>query len=170
MLEILTLVVSCLVTTAAPSAAAHAAAAPPDTAGHFGPELIERPGRWPFVVVFPQKPLDYEEWEEREPLVLGVLDQARREFRFDPRRVALAGMSQGGHGVWMLGARYPEPGVRRARAPGEDPRAPRLTRTLNRGSPARLAREDLLRALDGTLQRGLQVPGADVPVEFRHRH
>lgn len=73
----------------------------------LGPELIEHPERWPFVVVFPQKPLDTEEWPEREAIVLAALDRARREFNLD-ERVALAGMSQGGHGVWMIGARHPE--------------------------------------------------------------
>jgi predicted peptidase len=74
----------------------------------LGPALAAAPGRWPFVVVFPQKPLSNEEWEERENLVLAVLDRTQREFRIDPRRIALAGLSQGGHGVWMLGARHPE--------------------------------------------------------------
>lgn len=74
----------------------------------LGPELIEHPHRWPFVVVFPQKPLEVEEWEEREAIVLAALDRARREFRIAPGKVALAGMSQGGHGVWMIGARHPE--------------------------------------------------------------
>lgn len=74
----------------------------------LGPELRENPGRWPFVVVFPQKPHEYEEWEERERIVFAVLDRARKEFRIDRGRVALAGMSQGGHGVWMIGARHAE--------------------------------------------------------------
>ena len=73
----------------------------------LGPELMEHPGRWPFVVVFPQKTLEVEEWEEQEATVLAVLDRARKEFRFD-ERVALAGVSQGGHGVWTLGARHAE--------------------------------------------------------------
>jgi predicted peptidase len=74
----------------------------------LGPELIENPRRWPFVVVFPQKPLEEEEWEEREALVLAALDQALRTHKIDRRRVALAGFSQGGHGVWMIGARHPD--------------------------------------------------------------
>jgi predicted peptidase len=73
----------------------------------LGPALQEHPDRWPCVVVFPQKPNDSEEWEEREDIVFAVLKAAGREFAIDPQRVALSGMSQGGHGAWLLGARHP---------------------------------------------------------------
>lgn len=73
----------------------------------FGPALIAHPERWPFVVVFPQKPVEDEEWEERETLVYKALDDAAKHFAIDRTRVALAGMSQGGHGTWMIGARHP---------------------------------------------------------------
>jgi len=79
----------------------------PTRAG-LGPALQAHPERWPFVVLFPQKPREDEEWEERETLVLRVLDRARREFRIADNRVALVGISQGGHGAWTLGARHPE--------------------------------------------------------------
>ena len=67
----------------------------------IGPELQAHPERWPFVVVLPQKPREDEEWEEHEDLVLGVLRAARKAWRIDPERIALTGISQGGHGVWM---------------------------------------------------------------------
>jgi predicted peptidase len=73
----------------------------------FGPALQAHPERWPFVVVFPQKPVEDEEWEERETIVFNVLDDAAKQFGIDRTRVALAGMSQGGHGAWMIGARHP---------------------------------------------------------------
>lgn len=75
---------------------------------HVGlaPQLKAHPERWPFVVVFPQKPLEPEEWEEREDIVFAALDQATAEFAIDPKRVALTGMSQGGHGTWHIGARH----------------------------------------------------------------
>jgi predicted peptidase len=72
----------------------------------LGPALLAHPGRWPCLVVFPQKPLEDEEWEEHEALVLAALDSTQREFRVDPDRVALTGISQGGHGAWMIGARH----------------------------------------------------------------
>jgi len=74
----------------------------------LGPALQAHPERWPFVVVFPQKPTADEEWWEHEALVFATLADARRRFGIDEKRVALAGMSQGGHGTWMIGARHPE--------------------------------------------------------------
>ena len=73
----------------------------------LGPQLVAHPERWPFLVLFPQKPTDQEEWEEHEDLVLAVLADARHHWRIDPDRTALTGMSQGGHGAWYLAARHP---------------------------------------------------------------
>jgi predicted peptidase len=74
----------------------------------LGRALRAHPRAWPFVVVFPQKPNAESEWEEHETMVFVVLDRAIREFGIDRSRVALAGMSQGGHGAWTFGARHPE--------------------------------------------------------------
>jgi predicted peptidase len=40
--------------------------------------------------------------------VLACLAQARRELNIDPKRITLTGLSQGGHGTWVIGARHPE--------------------------------------------------------------
>jgi predicted peptidase len=74
----------------------------------MGAALRRSPERWPCIVLLPQKPRTDEEWEEHEDLVLAVLRDASSRWAIDPRRVALAGMSQGGHGTWMIGARHPE--------------------------------------------------------------
>jgi predicted peptidase len=74
----------------------------------LGPAMKAHPERWPYVVVFPQKPLEDFEWEECEPIVFGVFADAVAHDRIDTSRVALMGMSQGGHGAWMIGARHPE--------------------------------------------------------------
>ncbi len=72
----------------------------------LGPALKAHPDQWPYVVVFPQKPSDEEEWEEREGVAFAALDDATHTFGADPERVALMGMSQGGHGTWFIGARH----------------------------------------------------------------
>jgi predicted peptidase len=74
----------------------------------LGPELQAHPERWPFVVVLPQKPREDEEWEEREDLAFGALKAVQRSYNIDPERIALTGISQGGHGAWMIGARHPD--------------------------------------------------------------
>lgn len=72
----------------------------------LGPALRAHPGRWPFVVLFPQKPTEDEKWEEHEAQVFASLDEAARAFAVDTTRLALAGVSQGGHGAWMIAARH----------------------------------------------------------------
>jgi predicted peptidase len=66
------------------------------------------PQQWPCIIVMPQKPVQAAEWEECEPLVLACLDDAKRELNIDAKRITLTGLSQGGHGTWMIGARHPE--------------------------------------------------------------
>ena len=73
----------------------------------LGPQLVTHPERWPCLVAFPQKPSETEEWEEREAISLAVLADVRKRWKVDPERIALTGMSQGGHGAWMLAARHP---------------------------------------------------------------
>jgi predicted peptidase len=73
----------------------------------LGPALLAHPERWPFVAVLPQKPSADEEWEEREDLVFGALKAVQKSSNIDPERIALSGISQGGHGAWLIGARHP---------------------------------------------------------------
>ena len=74
----------------------------------LGKALQAHPDSWPFVVLFPQKPSDQEEWWEEEDFALDVIRRAAHDFNFDARRLALVGISQGAHGAWMLGARHPQ--------------------------------------------------------------
>jgi len=71
-------------------------------------ELAANPDRWPFVVVMPQKPGEDSEWEQYELEVMTILASTRRELNVDPARLIVTGLSQGGHGAWVLGARHPE--------------------------------------------------------------
>jgi predicted peptidase len=71
-------------------------------------ELVWNPDRWPFIVIIPQKPSQDTEWEQYELELMTVLARARREYNVDPSRLILTGLSQGGHGAWVLGARHAE--------------------------------------------------------------
>jgi len=64
--------------------------------------------RWPFIVIFPQKPDEEKQWSEFEDLALSALSETRAEFAIDESRVYLSGLSQGGAGTWAIGARHPE--------------------------------------------------------------
>ncbi len=72
----------------------------------IGRELIMHPERWPAVVVMPQKPDQQSQWPDHEEAVFAILDEV--STRYQPSRVALTGLSQGGHGAFVIGSRHPE--------------------------------------------------------------
>jgi predicted peptidase len=72
----------------------------------LGPAILLEARRWPFVVVFPQKPRDAPGWLEYEDLALGALARVRNELHIDPSRIHLTGVSMGGYGAWMLAPRH----------------------------------------------------------------
>lgn len=72
----------------------------------LGPAIQLAAARWPFVVVFPQKPDKPSQWEDHEAMVMAIADRAVRDYAIDPARQYLTGLSQGGHGTWVLGGRH----------------------------------------------------------------
>lgn len=79
------------------------------------PALEAEPRRWPFVVICPQKPTPASQWEDHAGAVFASLDLAISEGLVDPKRVAITGLSQGGHGTIQIAAM--EPSRFRAAAP-----------------------------------------------------
>lgn len=72
----------------------------------IGPAIQRNPDAWPALVLLPQKPTAESEWEQHEAALLAMLARVRERYRVDPDRLALTGLSQGGHGAWVLGARH----------------------------------------------------------------
>jgi predicted peptidase len=72
----------------------------------LGPAIRAEPDRWPFVVVFPQKPDRQSQWAEHEPMVMAMLAATEKEYSIDPSRRFLTGLSQGGAGTWALGSKH----------------------------------------------------------------
>jgi predicted esterase len=73
------------------------------------PEAVRNhPDRWPFVIVMPQCPQDAH-WTDPAMLDLAMkaLDQESAEFRGDPARTYLTGLSLGGYGAWELARLHP---------------------------------------------------------------
>lgn len=68
----------------------------------------EDPESWPFVVIAPQKPDGASQWEDHADAVFAALDAVVKEGLVDRGRVALTGLSQGGHGTIRIGAMHPE--------------------------------------------------------------
>lgn len=72
------------------------------------PAVRADPDRWPMVLIVPQKPAPMSEWEDHEGAVLAMLDEAAEKGYFDPGRLAVTGLSQGGHGTIALASRHPD--------------------------------------------------------------
>ena len=68
----------------------------------------ENPEDWPFVLIVPQKPIHNSEWENHEGAVLKMLEKASELGLYDPERLAITGLSQGGHGTMMFASMHPE--------------------------------------------------------------
>lgn len=67
--------------------------------------IVRKREEWPFVSVFPQKPVGDKLWPTEIPMLLEILDSVEAEFSLDPKRRYLTGLSQGGHGTIMLAKR-----------------------------------------------------------------
>ncbi len=76
----------------------------------LGRAIRERSERFPTIVVLPQARADGTPgWQlEGGEAALAALDSAVKEFRGDPSRVYLTGLSAGGNGSWSLASRYPK--------------------------------------------------------------
>src|SRR5262249_29261570 len=102
----------------------------PKTWGH----LVAPTNRRPFG-------FDWEDWGRLD--AMEVLELARKELGTDPQRTYLTGHSMGGHGVWHLGATFPDRfaaiGPRRPAPapPGSAPRPPPAPARWNRPPPPR---------------------------------
>jgi predicted peptidase len=64
---------------------------------------------FPFIVVFPQS--QKRTWQSNSDdgkRAVAILDATMKEYKTDPKRVYLTGLSMGGFGTWSLAAKYPE--------------------------------------------------------------
>ncbi len=76
------------------------------TQGMF-PAMLSDPEAWPLIGIFPQKPTRESVWDDHTEVVLACVRCAVDEFKADPDRMALTGLSQGGRGTWMIAAATP---------------------------------------------------------------
>src|SRR5579884_1658650 len=74
----------------------------------IGPAIMAHPERWPYIVILPQKPERIEPWTHYDSAIMAMLDQTKKDYRVDPARLYLTGLSQGGFGTWAFAAKYPE--------------------------------------------------------------
>lgn len=73
----------------------------------IGPAILEKPKRWPAVVLMPQCP-DGLSWRGTVlEVVYGLLMQIEHEFGTNPSRTILTGISMGGQGAWNMACQDP---------------------------------------------------------------
>ena len=74
----------------------------------IGPAIKLNPKGWaPYITVIPQKPKGRGGWMDHEELMLGVVEKTKKEYKIDPSRQYLTGLSMGGYGSWVLAAKHP---------------------------------------------------------------
>jgi predicted peptidase len=92
----------------------------------LGPAVKKREKSFPFLVIFPQSqkktwPIDVNDREQLNNILatwsdqdaegqraLAMLDEVQKQYRVDPERVYLTGLSMGGFGTWSLAASHPD--------------------------------------------------------------
>jgi poly(3-hydroxybutyrate) depolymerase len=74
----------------------------------LGPAILNRPGGIPAIVVFPQARQTWSAESADGVAALKALDEVMRDYKVDPRRVILTGLSMGGRGSWDIGTAHPE--------------------------------------------------------------
>lgn len=66
------------------------------------PAVRKNPDQWPLVIIVPQKPVHNSEWEDHDGAVRAILEEAAEKGHYDRKRLAITGLSQGGHGtIWF---------------------------------------------------------------------
>jgi predicted peptidase len=74
----------------------------------IGPAILNRPGGIPAIVVMPQARQTWSADSADGVAALQALDEVMRDYKVDPKRVVLTGLSMGGRGSWDIGTAHPE--------------------------------------------------------------
>jgi poly(3-hydroxybutyrate) depolymerase len=74
----------------------------------LGPAVYNNPEAFPAIVVFPQARQTWAAGSDDAKAALAALDEVLKEFKGDPKRVVLTGLSMGGRGSWENAAAEPE--------------------------------------------------------------
>lgn len=74
---------------------------------HGVPRVVEERPSFPFITLSPQCPPGLW-WLELLDELWALLEKTMTDYRIDPARVYLTGMSMGGYGTWHLATAHPE--------------------------------------------------------------
>lgn len=77
----------------------------------LGPAIRKQEKTFPFIVVFPQADkAGRASWYADSPYgmrALKILDQVKKDYKVDDKRLYLTGLSMGGYGTWSFAAAHP---------------------------------------------------------------
>ncbi|MEY8020052.1 PHB depolymerase family esterase [Muriicola sp. SD30] len=70
------------------------------------PKMLAEGKQFPFMVLAPQNPHKKQWWNVRA--VMKLLDTVMTQYRIDPKRIYLSGLSRGGSAAWEMAVQYPD--------------------------------------------------------------
>jgi predicted peptidase len=70
------------------------------------PKMLAEGKQFPFMVLAPQNPHKKQWWNVRA--VMQLLDTVMTQYRVDPKRIYLSGLSRGGSAAWEMAVQYPD--------------------------------------------------------------
>jgi len=73
----------------------------------LGPAIVQRPGGVQAIVLFPQARKTWQADSDDAGAALKALEAASSDYKIDPDRVIVTGLSMGGMGSWSLAAKHP---------------------------------------------------------------
>jgi predicted peptidase len=75
----------------------------------LGPAIKQHETQFNFIAVFPQS--QKRTWKadsDDAQRALKILDEVQKDYKVDPKRIYLTGLSMGGYGTWSLATKYPD--------------------------------------------------------------
>mgnify|MGYP001335433565 CR=1 FL=1 len=75
----------------------------------LGPAIKKQEKTFPFIAVFPQsQKRTWQAGSDDAKRALAILAEVEKEYKVDPKRVYLTGLSMGGYGTWSLAVADPD--------------------------------------------------------------
>jgi predicted peptidase len=75
----------------------------------LGPAIKKNEKAFEFIAIFPQsQKRTWKAESDDAKRALEILDEVKKEYKVDEKRIYLTGLSMGGFGTWSLAAKYPE--------------------------------------------------------------
>jgi predicted peptidase len=75
----------------------------------LGPAIKKQEKTFGFIAVFPQaRSRTWKADSEEGKRAMAILEQIEKDYKVDPKRIYLTGLSMGGYGTWSFAVKYPD--------------------------------------------------------------